>query len=403
MAVEMDLSDVDPRVGVPVGGGEPWEAVAATDVRRWVMAMDYANPLHYDEEFARGSRFGRLVAPQSFAAAMDYVHGVRPSLVGHIPGSHMIFGGEEWWFYGPRIFPGDHVTHERIFQGYKMADTKFAGPTMFSYGDTIHRNDRGETIAKARSTSVRYLAEEAERRGFYKQQAPAPAWTPEALRDVARTRLHWIQSNREGRSPAFERVEVGQELPRRALGPHSVESFTTEYRAFVFNAWGAFHLVAPEGVEDPWIIQDAGWVGDFAWDQEAAKIDPRESDGLYVGPSRGHTDASHAEQIGMPRRYGYGASMGAWITDYLAYWAGIDGFVRHVNSQFRAPAFEHDVTYLDAEVIGKQAESEFGVPVVEVRLAMTNQDGTELVRGIAQIELPSGTGEREERIRYERR
>jgi hypothetical protein len=315
----------------------------------------------------------------------------------------MIFGGEEWWFYGPRIFPGDRITHDRIFQGYKLADTKFAGPTMFSYGDTFHRNDRGETVAKARSTSVRYLAEEAEKRGFYEQQAPAPKWTLEALEEVAKTRLDWIRSNREGRSPFFEKVEVGQPLPRRALGPHSIESFTTEYRAFVFNAWGAFHLVAPEGVEDPWIRQDAGWVGDFAWDPEAEEIDPRQGDGLYVGPSRGHTDVSRASQIGMPRRYGYGASMGAWITDYLAYWAGIDGTVRHVNSQFRAPAFEHDVTYLDAEVTGKQPESEFGVPVVEVGLVMTNQDGAELVRGTAEIELPSGGRETESVVRYVRR
>ena len=58
--VQMDLSDVDPRVGKPVGGGQLWEPPSAMDVRRWVMAMDYANPLHYDEEFARASRFEGL-------------------------------------------------------------------------------------------------------------------------------------------------------------------------------------------------------------------------------------------------------------------------------------------------------------------------------------------------------
>jgi acyl dehydratase len=142
-------------------------------------------------------------------------------------------------------------------------------------------------------------------------------------------------------------------------------------------------------VKDPWINQNAGWVSDFAYDWEAARIDPREGDGLYVGPSRGHTDVSHAEQIGMPRAYGYGASMGAWITDYLAYWAGQDGFLRHVNTRFRAPAFQGDVSYLDAEVIGRQEGSEFGVPVVELRVVMTNQDGSELARGAAQIELPA--------------
>jgi acyl dehydratase len=386
--VQMDLSDVDPRVGQPVGGGELWEAASATDIRRWVMAMDYANPLHFKEEFARASRFGGLVAPQSFAIAMDYGHGVQPSVVGTIPGSHMIFGGEQWWFYGPRIFPGDRLRQERVFQGYKMADTRFAGPTMFSFGDTTHFNQRGERVCKERSTAVRYLATEAEKRGFYKQTSPAPQWTRAQLDEVARTRLDWIKSNMEGRSPHHDAVDVGDRLPRRAIGPHSVESLTTEYRAFLFNTWGSFQWVAPEGVEDPWINQNHGWVGDFAFNWEAEKIDPREGDGLYVGPSRGHTDADRAETIGMPRRYGYGASMGAWVTDYVAYWGGTDGYVRHANTQFRTPAFEHDVTYLDGEVSEKLVSSEFGVPVVRIRVIMSNQDGTELAKGDVDIELP---------------
>ena len=78
-SVKMDTSDVDWRIGHAVGGGELWEPPCAQDVRRWVMAMDYANPLHYDEEFARASRFGRLVAPQSFAVGADYGHGVLPA------------------------------------------------------------------------------------------------------------------------------------------------------------------------------------------------------------------------------------------------------------------------------------------------------------------------------------
>ena len=73
------------------------------------MAMDYPNPLHWDEQFARDSKFGGIVAPQSFAAALDYGHGVAPACVGHIPNSHLIFGGEEWWFYGCPVRPGRQV------------------------------------------------------------------------------------------------------------------------------------------------------------------------------------------------------------------------------------------------------------------------------------------------------
>ena len=109
-AVKLDLSDVDPRVGQRVGGGQLWEPCSATDIRRWVHAMDNPNPIHWDQEFAKRSKFGGIVAPQSFVVCMDYGHGVHPACVGRIPGSHLIFGGEEWWFYGPRIRPGDRLT-----------------------------------------------------------------------------------------------------------------------------------------------------------------------------------------------------------------------------------------------------------------------------------------------------
>ena len=105
-SVELDLSDVDHRVGKPIGGGQLWEPCSSSDIRRWVMAMDYPNPLHWDQEFARDSKFGGLIAPQSIAVALDYGHGAAPACVGHIPNSHLIFGGEEWWFYGCPVRPG---------------------------------------------------------------------------------------------------------------------------------------------------------------------------------------------------------------------------------------------------------------------------------------------------------
>src|SRR6266702_6303489 len=287
--VTLDLSDVDHRVGQLIGGGEHWSPCSPTDIRRWVQAMDYPNPVHWDEEHARKSKFEGLVAPQSFMISMDHYHGVPPACVGCIPGSHLIFGGEEWWFYGTRIRPGDKHTHERRFHGYKVADTKFAGPTMFSQGDTIHSNQHGTLVAKERATAIRYLAAEAERRGMYnKQLAPVRKWTREELKQIEKVRFDWIMSNRLGVSPHFDEVKVGDRLPRRVIGPHSIATFTTEYRAFLFNIWGTFHWVAPPGVEDPWVYQDPGWVEGFAFDEEGAKIDPRKRDGLYVGPSRGH-------------------------------------------------------------------------------------------------------------------
>lgn len=385
---QMDLTDVKRRVGQDVGGGELIEPCSSTDIRRWVMAMDYPNPIHWDHEFAKASKFGGIVAPQSFAVAIDYGHGAQPACVGYIPGSHLIFGGEEWWHYGPRVKPGDRLTQKRRFHDYKVADTKFAGPTLFSRGDTLHTNQHGTPVAKERSTSIRYLAAEAERRGQLKAAGAAPRWTREQLLAVERERTAWIHSNREGRTPRYEEVSIGSRLPRRVIGPHTLASFATEYRAFVFNVWGSFRWVAPEGVKDPWINQDPGWVEGFAFDEEGAKIDPRLRDGLYVGPSRGHVDVDKASQIGMPRAYGYGATMGAWITDYVSHWAGHEGFVRYSNASFRGPAYEGDVTYLDAEVMEQQEQSVWGAPLVRLDVKMTNQDGAVLATAKVDVELP---------------
>ena len=386
---KLDLSDVEHRVGQLVGGGQLLEPCNRTDIRRWVMAMDYVNPLHWDSEFARASKFGDIIAPQSMAVALDFGHGCQPACVGHIPGSHLIFGGEEWWFYGTQIRPGDQLFQERRFHDYKVTDTKFAGPTMFARGDTTHRNQNGDLIAKARSTTIRYLAVEAEKRGMFEAQAGLPKrWTNAELIEIEKIRNDWLMSNRMGFSPRFGAVSVGDRLPRRVIGPHSIASFTTEYRAFLFNNWGSFNWTAPQGVEDPWINQDPGWVEGFGFDDELAKVDPRARDGLYVGPSRGHIDDSKASEVGMSRAYGYGATMAAWNTDYLAFWAGHGGMVRHAKSDFRGPAFETDVTFIEGEVVDKIEKSDWGVPVVQIKVRMSNQDDTTVVTSLNEVELP---------------
>jgi len=387
--VQLDLSDVDPRVGKEVGGGVLWEPCGAQDIRRWVHALDYPNPLHWNEEFARNSKFGGIVAPQSFTVSMDFAHGVQPACVGKIPGSHLIFGGEEWWFYGPRIRPGDRLSQKRWFHSYKVADTKFAGPTMFSNGDTIHTNQHGDPVAKERATAIRYLADEAKKRGMYENTlAPVKRWTREELRQIEKVRFDWLMSNRLGISPHFDEVKVGDKLPRRVIGPHSIASFTCEYRAFMFDTWGSWHWVIPKDVEDPWTDQDAGWLEGFTCDYEEAKIDPRRRDGLFNGPSRGHIDDDRAGEIGMARAYGYGATMGAWVHDYLGYWAGHDGYIWHSKSQFRGPAFEGDVTYCEGEVIGKTPEAANGRPQVQIAVRLSNQDGQRLVDAKAEVEIP---------------
>jgi hypothetical protein len=89
----------------------------------------------------------------------------------------------------------------------------------------------------------------------------------------------------------------------------------------------------------------------------------------------------------MPRAYGYGASMGAWILDYMAGWAGEWGHIVHSNSQYRGPAFTGDVTIMTGEITGKMVDKE-GRHLVQISCKMANQLVTTMATAKAEIELP---------------
>jgi acyl dehydratase len=380
---DFDTRDVDRWIGVPLGGGQIKDPVHVNDVRRWVQGMQNPNPLHFDDRYAAESRFGEIVAPQSFAVCCSDSHGAGPAIQGHIPGTHMIFGGDEWWFYGPRIRPGDKLTLERMLFDYKVRDTKFAGPTMFSRGDTTYINQRGEVVAKQRSTSVRYRADLARERQLFPDRED-PAWTDEQLEELERQKFEYYATFLDLGHDRRLFVKKGDALPRRPIGPHTLMSFTTEWRSYLMTVWHAFR--DDGGVSS---LHQAGWLPEMSRDLEGAKIDPSEADGLYKGPSRGHVQPRFAQLIGMPRGYGYGASMGAWILDYLANWAGEHGEILHSNMSYRSPAFTGDVTFLDGQVLELRWNDAGGHPVAVVEVVMTNQRGEVMAKGSAEVRLPT--------------
>jgi len=383
--VTLDTTDVDRWVGVPLGGGELRDPVVANDIRRWSQGMQNANPLYYNDAYAAESRFGRLVAPQSFSVGVDVGHGATPAIQGTIPGSHMLFGGDEWWFFGGHIEPGDMIHLERMLFDYRVTNTSFAGPTMFSRGDTTYINQRGEILAKQRSTSIRYLVEEARKRAKFSADDPEPRWSDAQLADISEKQYEYYSEihSRGHAKRLWKTVEEGTKLPDRLIGPHSIQSFTTEWRAYNMNIWGAQRY---RGITS---TNQAGWLSEMSRDEARSQVVPVLGDGLYNGPSRGHTQQRYAQLIGMPRGYGYGASMGAWILDYLGNWAGEWGYVVHSNAQYRSPALTGDVTTLSGTVTGKELDAATGDHIVEVQVTMMDQHEAIMAKGKARIALPA--------------
>ena len=381
----LDCSDIDNYIGKPIQPARLKEPLANNDIRRWVQAMHYPNRMHYDDEFAAEGRFGRIVAPLSFAVATDDGHGSAPACVGRIPNSHLIFGGDEWWFYGPRIAAGDLIHNERIPFDYVVKETKFAGPTCFQRGDNHYYNDKGDKIATQRSTSIRYSADRAREMGSL-TATEDPEWTDAQLADLEKQKFEYIKMMHDlGHGKRYwDDVKVGDKLPARVFGPHTIASLTTEWRAYLFTIWCGVHRRTDLDIEA------LGFTADMAGKEQdpvMEKENPELTDGAYIGPSRGHLFPRWARYVGMPRAYGYGASMGAWILDYLSGWAGEWGMVVHSNCAYRGPAFTGDITLFNATVTDKSVD-EKKRPVVHVDFKMTTQVGTTMATAKAEIELP---------------
>ena len=385
---KLDTSDIDQYLGKPVEFSTLREPIANNDIRRWAHAMHYPNLLHYDPAFAAAGRWGKLVAPQSFPIVCDDGHGAGPACVGLIPNSHLLFGGDEWWFHEPRVFAGDVIANERIPYDYVVKETSFAGPTCFQRGDNFYRNQNGELLAQQRSTSIRYLAD-AGGESVKAEDAEDPVWSDEEIAALEERKFTWIKMLHDlgHKERWWDDVAVGDQLPERVFGPHSVASFTTEWRAYLVNTWGTLNLRKND-------LEALGFTKEMAGyenDPDMLRVNPELTDGAYYGPSRGHLFPRWARTIGMPRAYGYGASMGAWVTDYLAGWAGEHGMVVHSACNYRGPALSGDVTIQTAEVVDKLVDDQ-GRHLVQVKHRMANQTGTTMCPALAEIRLPKKPG-----------
>jgi acyl dehydratase len=92
-----------PEVGIRA----TWtRTVTAEEVELYARITGDRNPLHFDEEFARTTRFGRLVAQGGI------VTGLFNALVAmELPGPGSVFLHQEWNYPGP-VFVGDTITAE---------------------------------------------------------------------------------------------------------------------------------------------------------------------------------------------------------------------------------------------------------------------------------------------------
>ncbi len=103
------------------------------DIRAFAELTGDRNPVHLDEEYAAGTRFGRRIAHGMLGASL-----ISALLANELPGSGTVYLSQSLRFVAP-VYPGDTVTA-------RVAVSRVREDKPIVTLETVCRNQRGEVL-----------------------------------------------------------------------------------------------------------------------------------------------------------------------------------------------------------------------------------------------------------------
>jgi acyl dehydratase len=135
-------------------------------IRHWVEAVEDTNPLYADEEYARSSKYGGIIAPPQMMMVwcmprmwpwpeFPWV----PMAELELPGDYDTYVATDmsFEFYLP-VRPGDILSYTMKLDGVSEEKKTRIGKGHFITTTQIYRNQRGEVVGKEIRTVLKYKA-----------------------------------------------------------------------------------------------------------------------------------------------------------------------------------------------------------------------------------------------------
>ena len=364
---EAGLEALRKMIGVPITDTvEPWcYEVTRDNIRHYAHGIGDDNPLWCDPEYARGTRFGTLVAPPSFVFPLNRI---LSGYVGGLPGIHAMWSGADITWHRPML-RGMEIRCEAYLKDLIEHETRFAGRAIQQIYHVDYYDQDGQLLAGADSWCFRTERDTAREQGTkYREteQEPEP-YTREQLERV----FEQYEAERvRGAEPRYaEDVSVGDELPGMVKGPMTVTGFIG-----YAQGWGGLYIRANR----------------LAWKQLKAHpgLGIPDRFGVPDVPERVHWDDDLARRVGTPRAYDYGPERCSWLIHHLTDWIGDDGDVVSHASKIRRHNPTGDIVSISGRVTDIRRD-DAGRTLVEVEQRAEQQDGELSALGTGVVRLPS--------------
>ena len=321
------------------------------------------NPLWCDEEYAKKTKYGSIIAPPCFLYTIHWV-----PMGSLAPGVHAWYSGGDWEWYRP-IFVGDRFKVVCIFRDVVEKKGRMAGggSIYISYTEVIYINQKDQIVGKELQRTVTTGRSEAGRAGKYRH-TPKPSYTREDWK-----RILDMYENEEvrGSEPRYwEDVNVGDKLNPMIKGPLSVRDMIAWLMGAGSPFFRAHKLEYEFEKRHPSALQFV---------KETGEVDV---------PELVHIFDAFARTIGVERAYDYGHQRMSWLCNFFTNWMGDDGYLWKMSGDLRVFNQVGDITTFEGKVVKKYIED--GKCCVDIEAWAKNQRGEySMPPNISTVVLPS--------------
>ena len=154
--VEDSLITEEMRSKIGVEGEPELYEIEKGAIKRFARAIDDPNPLWQNEEYARKSRYGGIIAPPSMIPTIGWEN--FSSQQAPLLQEGRLHGGTELEYYQP-VRPGDKITVTTTITNMRERQGKTMGSMLLVTFERAYKNQSGELVARCKQMIIGYKTE----------------------------------------------------------------------------------------------------------------------------------------------------------------------------------------------------------------------------------------------------
>jgi acyl dehydratase len=331
------------------------------NIQRFVGAIGDDNPCWIDPTYARGTRYGCIIAPPMFLYSVLIPSG---ALAGGLPGVHSFLGGNDWQFFAP-IRVNSRISASAKLEDVTKKQSEYGGQSVVVTVNVSYKDQHDRLLAAAKGWSIRVEREAGRQRGKYSGLPGIHKYTPEEIIAIEEACLS--EEPRGATIRYWDETNVGDELAPVVKGPLTFEDME--------------HFLA-----------STGGILSYAYRVQQLRRHPAF---FYRDPNTNAWEAVSAvnlydyaaQAVGIPRFYDHGAQRISWLGHLLTNWIGDNGFLERLYVKLLLPNIRGDTQWCKGKVARKYTQGDRFL--VDCDIWCENQRGERTATGTATTRLLS--------------